>query len=82
MGLRRWLKRLERSAESETESFALEDGERVVYTSADYFEALKAAIAGEQHWLVDAAHQANTMLGVPGLLWALSASRRRLDNGA
>ncbi len=77
MGLRRWLRKIERNAESEMLSFELEDGERVLYTSADYFEALKAAIAGDPHWLVNAANRANSRLGVPGLLWALYSSRKR-----
>ncbi len=77
MGLKRWLRKLERNVESETLFFEVEGGERVVYSSDEYFAALKAAIRGEDHWLVDAAHRANTTLGVPGLLWALASSRRR-----
>ncbi len=78
------MKRLLKETEEPTEVFYTEDGEEVRYTNADFFEALKAAIAGEEHWLLDATLQAETREDGPGLLWALASSREhrpRRDRG-
>jgi hypothetical protein len=77
MSLRDRMKRLLKATEEPGAVFYTEDGERISYTHDDFFEALKAAIADEEHWLVSAAHRANTQLGTPGLLWALTSSRER-----
>ena len=80
MRIRTKLDRLEKAARQHYEVLRLPDGTQVRYTSEDVLEALSAAIAREEHWLLPAIRSqadANSCSGLVGLVGALEASWER-----
>ena len=78
--IRARVNRLLKAAEGPVHIFFTEEGERISYTTGDYFAALKAALREKPHWLIDASRRTNTTSGTPGLLRALTSSRERLKD--
>jgi len=77
MGLREWVKRLERSAEGLHNTLTLPDGREVRYTGEEMMEAVIAAIHQEEHHLLPYIRQMDTKEGMPGLIRALEESHAR-----
>ncbi len=78
MGIKHRLKRAEQEAAELFEEIRLENGEVVRYSGTDAFEAVRAAAAGKQHWLIEPFLSAETTEGLPGLVRALVGSRERM----
>jgi hypothetical protein len=74
MGLRRWVKRLERDADGLHHTLTLPDGSKVRYTREEMMDAMIAAIHQDEHHLLPYIRQMDTKEGMPGLIWALEES--------
>lgn len=81
MGLRRWVKRLERPAGHLYETIRLADGTAVKCRPPEMLEALSAAIRRLQHRLLPYVREADTSEGMVGLIREMEASRARLEDG-
>jgi hypothetical protein len=79
MGLRRWVKRLERDAEGLHHTLRLPDGTEVRYTGEEMLHAVSAAIRREEHRLLPHIRQMDTTEGMPGLIRAIEGSRRQSE---
>jgi hypothetical protein len=71
MGLRGWLKRMEREAGPLRSTLRLPDGREVGYEREEMLEALLAAIDGQEHRLLPYLRQMPAREGMPGLIRAL-----------
>ncbi len=78
MSLRRRVDTLQHEAEAYFNVLHLPSGEKIRYTTDDALAALNAAVKGEHHWFIDIAVQADTREGLCGMIWAITASRKRV----
>ena len=81
MGLRGWLRRLERESGDLYGTLQLPDGTKVRYKSLEMLDALLAAIDGHEHRLRSYLRQAepDTNEGLPGLIRAIEGSGERVS---
>jgi hypothetical protein len=71
MGLRDKIKRLEREAGPLRGTLRLPDGREVSYERGELFDALLAAIEGQEHRLLPYLRQMPGREGMPGVIKAL-----------
>jgi hypothetical protein len=74
MGLRGKIKRLEREAGLLRGTLRLPDGREVSYEREELFDALLAAIDGQEHRLLPYLRQMPSREGMPGVIKALEGS--------
>ena len=79
MGLRRWVRRLERTAGHLYETLRTGDGRTVRYTHGEMLDALAASIRRRKHRLLPHVREADTYEGMPGLIRRLEESRARVE---
>ena len=74
MSIRGWLKRLEREAGPLCGTLRLPDGREISYEREELFDALLAAIEGQEHRLLPYLRQMPSREGMPGVVKALERS--------
>jgi len=79
VGLRGWVRKLERDAGDLGGTLQLPDGTEVRYESEEMLEALLAAIEGREHRLLPYLRQIPTSEGMPGMIRAIEGSRERVS---
>jgi hypothetical protein len=79
VGLRGWVRELERDAGDLGGTLQLPDGTEVRYESEEMLEALLAAIEGREHRLLPYLRQIPTSEGMPGMIRAIEGSRERVS---
>jgi hypothetical protein len=81
MGLRRWVKRLERDVNGLHHTLTLPDGSRVRYTPEEMLEAVAACVRRREHWLLPHILEMDGYQGMVGLVKRLQESRRESGDG-
>jgi len=79
VGIKTKLEKLERRAGQHYTTLHLPDGTQVRYTPDEEVKAFAAAVGGREHWLTPHFRRAGKTTGLPGLVWALEASRERIE---
>ena len=74
MGLRGWVKRLERDAEGLHHTLTLPDRTKVRYTPEEMLDAVIAAVDEEEHHLLPYLRQMDTRERIAGLIGAIEGS--------
>jgi hypothetical protein len=77
MGLRRWVRRLERVAGPLHGTLRLPDGTEIRYEPEEMFDALLAAIDGREHRLLPYLRQIPGGEGMPGMIRAIEGTSER-----
>jgi hypothetical protein len=76
VGLRNWIKRLEREAEPLHGTLRLPDGTEIRYQGAELLDALLAAIDGREHRLLPYLRQMPSGEGMSGMIRAIEGDER------
>jgi hypothetical protein len=77
MGLRRWVRRLERGAGPLHGTLRLPDGTEIHYEREEMLDTLLATIDGREHRLLPYLRQIPTEEGMPGMIRALEGTSER-----
>jgi hypothetical protein len=77
VGLRRWVRKLERDAGPLHGTLRLPDGTEIRYEPEEMLDALLAAIDGREHRLLPYLRQIPTSEGMPGVVRALEGTGER-----
>jgi hypothetical protein len=81
MGLRRWVKRLERDAEGLHHTLTLPDGTKIRYRHEEMLEAVAACVRRREHWLLPHILKMDGYQGMVGLVKRLHESRIKSGDG-